>query len=200
MTTGVANSDALRGGPTRSSTTEQPWMESAESLMTGSARTIESKILTPKELVSTARLVAERGRNVVWTNGCFDLLHQGHVRYLEAARSLGDLLMVGINDDASVRRLKGNDRPVIPLGGRLEVLAALESVDALTWFGEETPLRLIKAVRPAVIAKGGDYRPEEVVGGREARAWGGRVAVLDHVEGRSTTELLRRIREREREA
>lgn len=150
------------------------------------------KIAAPADV---GRVVAEwrtAGLRVVWTNGCFDLLHSGHVRYLEAARRLGDRLIVGLNDDGSVERLKGPTRPVVPLAGRLDVVAALAAVDAVTWFGDDTPLAMILSLRPDVIAKGGDYRPTEVVGGHEAAAWGGRVEILPFVEGHSTSSLVAR--------
>lgn len=156
---------------------------------------IADKILDPTEAVRRAAEWRSEGRRIVWTNGCFDLLHRGHVCYLEAARQLGDMLIVGLNDDASVGRLKGPTRPVVPLAGRLEVVAALASVDAVTWFADDTPLAMILGLQPAVVAKGGDYRPDEVVGGREAGAWGGRVEILPFVEGHSTSALIARFRE-----
>jgi D-beta-D-heptose 7-phosphate kinase / D-beta-D-heptose 1-phosphate adenosyltransferase len=122
----------------------------------------------------------------VATNGCFDLLHAGHVRLLRHARSLGDALLVAVNGDDAVRRLKGPERPRQPLEDRLEVLAALEAVDFVVAFDEDTPQELYEAVRPDVLVKGGDYRPEEVVG-REAA---GEVVIVPLLEGRSTTSLL----------
>ena len=127
---------------------------------------------------------------MVFTNGCFDLLHVGHVRSLEEARSLGDRLIVGVNRDVSVRRLKGPKRPVVPEARRAEVLAALASVDAVLLFGESTPLRVIRALRPDVLAKGGDWRLDEIVGRREVESWGGRVARLRVVHGASTSALV----------
>lgn len=136
---------------------------------------------------------AERadGRRVVFANGCFDILHAGHVRLLQAARGMGDVLLVALNGDESVRRLKGPTRPVSPLEDRVAVMSALGCVDFVCAFSEDTPLELILAAKPAVIVKGGDYHPDEVVGGREARAWGGQVAIIELLEGRSTTRLLR---------
>lgn len=157
-------------------------------------RSITDKILDPSDAVRQAADWRDAGERIVWTNGCFDLLHRGHVRYLEAARQLGDRLIVGLNDDASVARLKGPTRPVVPLAGRLEVVAGLASVDAVTWFGDDTPRAMIEALRPGVIAKGGDYRPEDVVGGQEAVQWGGRVEILPFVEGSSTSALIARSR------
>ncbi len=136
-----------------------------------------------------------RGRKVVFTNGCFDLLHPGHVRYLEEARSLGDALIVGVNTDASVKRLdKEPGRPVNPEGDRAALVAALACVDRVVLFGEDTPLELITALQPNVLVKGGDYRLEEIVGREVVWALGGEVKVLPLVPGYSTTQLLARIR------
>jgi D-beta-D-heptose 7-phosphate kinase/D-beta-D-heptose 1-phosphate adenosyltransferase len=146
-----------------------------------------------------ALLAAEhrrRGEKVVFTNGCFDLLHVGHVRCLEAARRLGDRLVVGVNSDASVRRLKGRGRPVVPAARRAEVLAALACVDWVVVFGETTPLALIRALRPAVLAKGGDWTLDTIVGRLDVEGWGGRVARLPELPGVHTTRLLARIRQR----
>ncbi len=136
---------------------------------------------------------------MVFTNGCFDLLHPGHIRYLADARALGDRLIVAVNDDDSVRRLKGKDpndpRPVNPLTDRLCMLAALRAVDAVLAFSEDTPLRLIRALVPDVLVKGGDYRAEEIVGADVVRAHGGRVQVVPFSAGYSSSDLLRRIRQ-----
>ncbi len=127
--------------------------------------------------------------------GCFDILHRGHVTYLEQARRLGDALVVGLNTDASVARLKGSGRPLVPEGDRALVLAALSSVTAVTLFDENTPAELIAALRPDVLVKGGDYTPEEIVGADTVERGGGRVVVIPYVESRSTTELIRQLRE-----
>jgi D-beta-D-heptose 7-phosphate kinase/D-beta-D-heptose 1-phosphate adenosyltransferase len=154
-------------------------------------RSSRSKI---KSASALARVLARRGRKkVVFTNGCFDLLHRGHVSYLERARRLGALLVVALNTDPSVKRLKGRGRPVSPLSDRLEVLASLEAVDFVTWFSEDTPLKVIRKLRPDVLVKGGDYRANSIVGASEVRSWGGRVKTLPFVKGRSTTGLLARI-------
>lgn len=136
------------------------------------------------------------GHRIVFTNGCFDLLHPGHVRLLHAARRLGDLLVLGLNTDDSVRRLKGPDRPILSLEERAEVLGALRDVDVVAAFEEDTPLEIVKAVRPAVLVKGGDWTPETVVGRAEVEADGGRVEIVPLVGGLSTSDLLRRIRAR----
>jgi rfaE bifunctional protein nucleotidyltransferase chain/domain len=134
------------------------------------------------------------GARVVFTNGCFDLLHPGHVRTLAAARALGDVLVVGLNDDASVRRLKGPGRPVLRVEERAEVLAALAAVDHVVVFGDDTPRALLAALAPDVLVKGADWAEEDVVGRDEVLARGGRVERLPLVPGVSTSELIRRIR------
>jgi rfaE bifunctional protein nucleotidyltransferase chain/domain len=137
-----------------------------------------------------------RDHTVVFTNGCFDLLHRGHVEYLYAARALGDVLVVGLNTDDSVHRLKGPGRPVTAEHDRAIVLAGLACVDAITFFEEDTPRELIAALLPDLLVKGGDYRPEDIVGAEEVKAAGGRVVVLPYVSGRSTTQILQRIEQK----
>jgi rfaE bifunctional protein nucleotidyltransferase chain/domain len=140
------------------------------------------------------RLQAQGGK-LVFTNGCFDLLHPGHVGYLEAARSLGDALIVGVNTDDSVKRLeKEPPRPINPEGDRAALVAALACVDRVVLFGEDTPLELITALQPDILVKGGDYRLEEIVGREVVLARGGAVQVIPLVPGYSTTALLARIR------
>ena len=138
----------------------------------------------------------DRDHRLVFTNGCFDLLHRGHAAYLAAAAQEGDRLLVGLNSDRSVRRLKGPGRPVLPERDRAYLLASLRSVDAVTVFEEDTPERLIEALRPDVLVKGADYASEEVVGRAAVEESGGHVVLLPLEEGRSTSELLRRIRGR----
>jgi D-beta-D-heptose 7-phosphate kinase/D-beta-D-heptose 1-phosphate adenosyltransferase len=131
----------------------------------------------------------------VFTNGVFDLLHTGHIGLLEAARAAGDALIVGVNTDASVRRLgKGPDRPFVPEGERARVLAALAAVDCVVLFGEDTPLALIQRLRPEVLVKGADYARETIVGAAEVEGWGGRVVRVPLIEGKSTTDLVRKLR------
>lgn len=130
---------------------------------------------------------------LVFTNGVFDLLHPGHVDLLTAARSRGDHLVVGVNTDDSVRRLKGPARPVRSEAERAYVLAALESVDAVVMFGEDTPLELVKAIRPDVIVKGGDYSESTIVGAREVREWGGEVEIVPLTPGQSTTSIIEKL-------
>ena len=134
-----------------------------------------------------------RGRKMVFTNGCFDLIHRGHVEYLAAARSLGDLLIVGLNSDGSVRRLKGPARPLVPLADRAAVLSALSAVDVVVPFSEDTPYRLIRSIQPDVLVKGADYRLDQVVGADIVQAHGGRVLLANIVPGHSTTTTIGRV-------
>jgi rfaE bifunctional protein nucleotidyltransferase chain/domain len=153
------------------------------------------KVLSQEELIRVrARLRAE-GRRLVFTNGCFDILHVGHVRYLAEARALGDALLVAINGDRSVRALKGPNRPVMSEAERAEILAALEAVDFVTVFDEESPRTLISEVLPDVLVKGGDYRLDEIHGREEVERAGGRVLSLPFVEGASTSGVIGRIKE-----
>ena len=152
----------------------------------------EAKITAPADLAGRIGLLP---RPLVFTNGCFDILHRGHVTYLAQARSLGASLLVAANSDDSVRRLgKGDDRPVNPLADRMALLASLECVTLVTWFGEDTPLKRILDCRPDVLVKGGDWPVEKIVGYREVVAWGGRVHSLPFVHERSTTALMDKIR------
>ena len=158
-------------------------------------RPARQKLLSRSALSHAVARARRRGERIVFTNGCFDLLHLGHLRSLEAARRLGDRLVVGVNSDASVRRLKGAGRPIVPACQRAELLAALACVDWVVVFAEATPLALIRALRPDVLAKGGDWARREIVGGEEVRAWGGRVARLRQLPGVRTTRLLARARQ-----
>lgn len=156
------------------------------------------KVLTLEAARRTVARARRRGETVVFTNGCFDLLHPGHVRSLEAARALGDRLVVAINHDASVRRLKGPERPVQSARVRKELVAALACVDWVLGFEADTPLRAIRALRPDVLAKGGDWALEEIVGRDDVESWGGRVARLPLLPGHSTTALLDAVRREKR--
>lgn len=150
--------------------------------------------MTREEFAALAERLRSQGKRVVFTNGVFDILHVGHVRYLQAARGLGDALLVGINSDTSVRRLKGPTRPLNPEDERAEVISALACVDGVCIFGEDTPHGLIEAVRPAVHAKGGDYKtPDALPETPLVRSLGGEVVILPLVPGRSTTGLVDRI-------
>lgn len=152
------------------------------------------KILSSTTAQRRVRAAQRRGERVVFTNGCFDWLHVGHVRSLEQARGLGDRLIVAVNSDASVRRLKGPDRPRVPARQRAEVLAALECIDWVVIFRADTPLRTIETLRPDILAKGGDWKLEEIVGREQVERWGGRVVRLREIPGVRTTALLSRGR------
>jgi len=152
-----------------------------------------AKILPPRRAAARVRGLQRRGLKVVFTNGCFDLLHAGHAALLEQARRLGDFLVVGVNSDRSVRRLKGRGRPIVPLRERQEILAALRMVDCVVAFGEPTPARLIALLRPDMLVKGGDYRRSEIVGRDTVEARGGRVVTVPLRRGRSTSDLIRRV-------
>lgn len=151
------------------------------------------ELLTRDDLIMRRLEWKRNGKTVVFTNGCFDLLHPGHIRLLEQARALGDLLIVAINSDAGVRRLKGPGRPLVPGAERAEVLAALEAVDCVTVFDEPTPRELLQALLPDVLVKGGDWGPDEIVGREEVEAAGGRVVSIPFIKGYSTTELIERV-------
>ncbi len=157
------------------------------------------KIIGAEELERVVRELREQGKSIVFTNGCFDLLHVGHVRYLAEAKGYGDVLIVGLNSDESVRRLKGPKRPIVPEGERAEMLAALESVDYVVIFEEDTPERLIRMIRPDVHVKGGDYRPDEVLEAPLVRELGGEVRIAQYVDGKSTTVMVQKIVERMRD-
>lgn len=152
----------------------------------------ERHIIAPGDIAAHA---AQLPRPLVFTNGVFDILHRGHVTYLAQARALGASLIVALNSDASAKRLgKGADRPVNTLADRAAVIAALGCVDRVTWFETDTPLELILAVKPDVLVKGGDWKPEAIVGAREVLGWGGRVHSIAFAHQRSTTSLLERVR------
>ncbi|APX91479.1 bifunctional heptose 7-phosphate kinase/heptose 1-phosphate adenyltransferase [Halomonas sp. 1513] len=158
----------------------------------------EFGVIDEAPLIEAVRAAQARGERVVMTNGCFDILHAGHVAYLEHARQLGDRLIVAVNDDASIGRLKGPKRPINPLARRMQVLSGLGAVDWVVPFGEDTPQRLIEAVLPDILVKGGDYRPEDIAGGQAVRDAGGEVRVLGFEDGVSTTAMISTILDRER--
>lgn len=151
------------------------------------------KIRTLEALAEIRRKLGEEGTRVVFTNGCFDLLHIGHIRYLEAARLLGDILMVGVNSDASVMTIKGPLRPITPGSERLELVAALQCVDFVVAFETPDPLLVIEALLPDVLVKGADWAPGEIVGADVVTGSGGRVVRIPLVPGNSTTAIIRRI-------
>jgi D-beta-D-heptose 7-phosphate kinase/D-beta-D-heptose 1-phosphate adenosyltransferase len=151
---------------------------------------MDEKVLHLDRLLARVTTWRSAGQRVVFTNGCFDILHIGHIRLLEKARRKGDRLIVGLNSDDSVRRLKGPLRPIVGESERAQVLAALSAVDAVVVFHEDNPLRLIEAIRPDVLVKGGDYTEDSIVGASEVRAWGGRVELIPLAGGISTTRLI----------
>ena|SRR5690554_5377885 len=152
----------------------------------------EKKICPPADL---SKRITQIARPLVFTNGCFDILHRGHATYLARARVLGGALVVALNTDASVRRLgKGIDRPVNTLEDRLAIIAAFECVDLVTWFDEDTPIERILEIRPDILVKGGDWAPDDIVGAPEVRSWGGHVHSIAFEHERSTTALLQKIR------
>ena len=153
-----------------------------------------AKVLSRQEAIRAVRKARRRGERVVFTNGCFDVLHVGHVRSLEQARGLGDRLIVAVNSDASVRRLKGAGRPVVPARQRVEVLAALACVDWVVVFRDDTPRSLIRALRPDVLAKGGDWSLDAIIGAEDVRSWGGRVVRLRQVPGVRTSRIVEKLR------
>ncbi|MFQ5665665.1 MAG: D-glycero-beta-D-manno-heptose 1-phosphate adenylyltransferase [Candidatus Binatia bacterium] len=153
-------------------------------------------MLPGRALVQRLRRLRRQGKRIVFTNGCFDLIHPGHVRYLWHAKQLGDVLVVGLNSDASVRRLKGAGHPLVPQRDRCEVVAALGMVDYVTIFRGQTPYALIERIQPDVLVKGGDWAPDEIVGADIVRARGGSVRSLRFARGYSTAGLLRRVEKR----
>jgi len=155
---------------------------------------VPGKLKSLEELKSIASQAKARGRKVVFTNGCFDILHRGHLHLLREAKALGDLMIVAVNSDSSVRQIKGPSRPVITESERAELIAALEMVDYVTLFDELDPYRLIEEIRPEILVKGGDWNKDEVVGGNIVEASGGKVIVIPYLKGFSTTQIIGRMR------
>ncbi len=156
-------------------------------------RKLSSKILSPEKAIAYCKKKSRAGKKIVFTNGCFDILHPGHVFYLEQARAKGDFLIVALDTDASVRKLKGAGRPVNDLKSRQQVIAALESIDCVTSFSNSDPLPLIKKLSPKVLVKGGDWKIPAIVGSKEVLASGGKVFSLPFVKGKSTTNIIKKI-------
>jgi len=154
---------------------------------------IRSKIRTQGSLRRVLRRLRKRGKRIVFTNGCFDILHPGHITYLRKARRLGDLLVIGLNSDGSVRKLKGKGRPITPQRKRAELLASLEFVDFVTIFNEATPLDLIKRIKPHVLVKGADWKKKDVVGKTVVESYGGVVKRIPYVKGYSTSSIIKNI-------
>lgn len=158
--------------------------------------TLSPKIKDLTQLVRIRVRLKKAGRKVVFTNGCFDILHRGHIHCLRKAKSLGKVLIVGLNSDSSVRRIKGEKRPILPQSDRAEILAALEMVDYVLIFNEDTPQRVISALVPDVLVKGGDYGRDQIVGSEVVESGGGRVVRVKQVAGRSTKNVIRKITSR----
>jgi len=154
---------------------------------------LNSKLKNLPSLKIISSQLKKKGKRIVFTNGCFDLLHFGHVNYLHQAKKRGDILVVGVNSDRSVKRIKGKNRPIIDEKNRLSVIAALESVDYVVLFNEDTPLNLIKALRPDILVKGADWDKKDIVGGDFVSSYGGRVMNIKLSKGYSTTEIIRKI-------
>ena len=157
---------------------------------------MKEKIRKREDLQRMIEDLKTKGKRIVFTNGCFDLLHIGHIRYLEQAKSLGDILVVGVNSDRSVRGLKGPNRPILPEEERAEILSGLECVSYITIFDEPTPLELISSLQPHVLVKGGDWTKESTVGKEVVERSGGKVVILPFVEGSSTSNLIETILKR----
>lgn len=158
-----------------------------------SRRSSAKKIINPAKLANILRRLKAAGKKIVFTNGCFDILHVGHVTYLEKARSLGDVLVVGLNSDCSVKEIKGNDRPINSQKDRAKVLAGLSSVDYITIFDEPTPEELIKELEPGLLVKGGDWGMNDIIGGSFVRSIGGKVVTVPFVNGYSTTSVIKKM-------
>ncbi len=154
---------------------------------------MQNKMKTPEELLPLLVILRSVGKKIVFTNGCFDLLHTGHTRYLAKAKSLGQVLVVAINSDASVRTIKGEKRPINSLMERMETIAALESVDFVTFFNEPDPYNIISMLEPDILVKGGDWPVEKIIGGDFVVARGGKVVNVPYIEGASTTGIIERI-------
>ena len=153
-----------------------------------------NKILERNALKDKLEELRKKGKKIAFTNGCFDILHVGHVRYLREAKKTADVLVLALNSDSSVRSIKGEKRPLMNEKERAEILAALECIDFVTIFPELTPLELINYLKPDILIKGGDWPEEKVVGREEIKKWGGRVAIIPEVEGKSTTNIVEKIK------
>ena len=155
---------------------------------------MSAKLKSVDELSAIAAEARKNGKIVVFTNGCFDLIHRGHIHTLRQAKALGDLLVVGLNSDGSVKAIKGPDRPIMPEADRIELIAALEMVDYVVTYSEPDPHRVIAAIKPGVLAKGGDWSADKIVGADVVEQYGGRVVVIPYLPGFSTTQIIERIR------
>lgn len=154
---------------------------------------MDKKFKKPADLVKIRNQLKRKGKKVVFTNGCFDLLHSGHIHLFREAKKKGDVLIVALNDDSSIKKIKGTSRPIFPLIERIEILGAIEQIDYLTSFSEETPQKIIARILPDVLVKGGDWKPEEVLGKIEVEEAGGEVVIIPYLEGSSSSEIFKRI-------
>ncbi len=155
---------------------------------------LSKKIKILPHVLSVIKKLKQKSKKIVFTNGCFDILHAGHVSYLSKAKSLGDILIIGLNSDTSVKKIKGESRPIVSQKNRAILLAALEAVDFVVIFDELTPLKLIKAIKPDVLVKGGDWKKENIVGSDFVESYGGKVKSLAYIKGLSTRELIKKIK------
>ena len=168
-------------------------VEELEESLANLAGKYDSKVINLAEATEYSLLLKRDGKKVVFTNGCFDLIHYGHIKYLQETRKMGDALILGLNSDKSLKNLKGPGRPVLKEHDRAHILAALDCVDAVVVFGEPTPIKLIKGIKPDILIKGGDYDLDQIVGSKEVKKWGGKVATVPYIEGSSTSGLIRKI-------
>jgi len=155
----------------------------------------KEKVLPREKLAQVLKKLREEGKRIVFTNGCFDILHPGHLKTLREAKKRGDVLVVAINSDDSVRRIKGEERPFTPEEERAEILASLEMVDFVTIFEEDTPYQIIKELRPDILVKGADWAPDKIIGRDLVESWGGEVVLVPPLPGYSTTQIIKKIRE-----
>jgi len=153
-----------------------------------------NKIVSKDRLKEAIEKHRKEGKKIIFTNGCFDILHAGHAKYINEAKKLGDILVLALNSDSSVQSIKGKPRPLIPQDERAYVMASLEAVDYVTIFDEETPIQMIEYLQPHVLVKGGDWTEETVAGGASAKRWGGRVIIMPEIKGISTTNIIEKIR------
>ncbi|MFA6349773.1 MAG: D-glycero-beta-D-manno-heptose 1-phosphate adenylyltransferase [Candidatus Omnitrophota bacterium] len=159
----------------------------------GRSRFIENKIISPARLKIILKQLQSAGKKIVFTNGCFDLIHAGHVRYLSAAKNMGDVLILGLNSDSSVRKIKGPKRPLVTQKDRLAVMASLECIDFVVIFNETTPLKIIQILKPDILVKGADWKSSDIVGADFVKKHGGKVATIKLTRGRSTSNLIKKI-------
>ena len=154
-----------------------------------------NKILDRNTLKNELDALGKKGKKIAFTNGCFDILHIGHVRYLREAKKTADILVLALNSDASVKKIKGEKRPLVPQNDRAEIMAALEFIDFVTIFDETTPLELINLLKPDVLIKGGDWAEDKVVGRDEIKKWGGKLTLIPEIKGKSTTSIVDKIKQ-----